>query len=93
MGTGDLRNAMPAESREIHVFHSLAVDVNFEIIEELRSPFRHLAFSAVTLVYEWRDDRENRSSWRHFELAREPSRLVRHRYGYGTTRDHFRKPE
>jgi hypothetical protein len=80
---------MPAEFREIHVFHSLAIDVDFEIIEELRSPFRHLAFGAVTLVYKWRDNRENRFSWRHFELAREPSRLVRYGNGHGTTRDHF----
>jgi hypothetical protein len=53
---------MPAEFREIHVFDSLAVDVHFEVIEELGSPFRDLAFGAVTLVDEWRDDRENRFS-------------------------------
>lgn len=93
MRAWDLRNTVPAEFCEIHVFDSLAIDMNFEIIEKLRSPFRDLALGAVTFIYEWRDDCENRSSWRHFELEGEPSRFVRHRYGYRTSGNHFGKTE
>jgi hypothetical protein len=53
-----LRNAMPVEPCEIHVFHALAIEMDIEVFEQLRNPFSHLPLGTVALVDEWRDDCE-----------------------------------
>ncbi len=60
MGPRDLRDAVQRNFLEIHVFHALGIQVDFEILVQSRDPFRDAPFGAMTLVNEGRDDRKTR---------------------------------
>ena len=76
MRPGNFRNAMPSESREIEIFHSLAINVDVIIASEPRSPFGNAAFRSMPLINERRDDREDGFRASHQISVRDLHRLT-----------------
>ncbi len=57
MRTGNLRNAVPAHAREVHVFDALAVNMNFVFLRQAGDPFGDAPLGSVALIDEGRNNR------------------------------------
>lgn len=58
VGSWQFRNAMPGDCRGINIFNLLTIDMDFELVGELRDPLDYDALRAVALIEERRYNRQ-----------------------------------